>query len=326
MKDRDFMSIYHIAVKEVDITDDLYCIQAPEPGGDLLASIKSVGLLAPVYVQKKNNSLYRIVSGFRRVAAAHKLGMSAIPVFILEPDMPPLQALAIQVYDNLSIRPFKPSEVVTLLHKLAEMGSSREEIISAWLPRLGYGRNSRVYELYSALYRLEPIWLHALDQDQAALDFLAELAGAEQADRDAFAKIVQTLKPGKNNQREYWSLCRDVAGIENCTITELLQRPAITAIVGDTVLSPSQKGERFKQTLWELRYPHYMQARTRFQALIKKAKLPPDVQVMASPYFDDSSLTISMVCKNEADYQEKLALLQSLSGSGIMQELFGLVE
>jgi len=315
-----------VALETLDVTDTFFCIKPPEASGQLLDAIKSVGLLAPVYVQKKDNTLYRIVTGFRRVAAARALGMETIPAFIIHQDEAPLQAFIIQIYDNLSNRPFKPSEIAAIIQKLTQLGGSRKEIIDTWLPRLGCGKNPRVYELYSSLTQLERFWLHALDDESTSLDLLAELVRTTPADRDAFAAIIRALRPGKNNQREYWALCRDIARIENCTIAELVNRPTFTAILADTILAPAQKGERFKQALWEMRYPRYMQVKSRFQNLVKKAKLPPDIQIIPAPYFDDNVLTVSLLCKNAQDYKEKLDLLQAVADNGIIKELFGLVE
>ncbi|HPG40771.1 MAG TPA: ParB/RepB/Spo0J family partition protein [bacterium] len=315
-----------LALNLIDEQDALYCIRPIDDNTDLLVSVKAVGMLAPVYVQKKDNSLYRIVTGFRRVAAARALGMDTIPAFVINDEAAPLQAFVIQIYDNLSTRPFRPAEIAAIIQKLAHLGGSREEIINTWLPLLGYGKNPRIYELYGSLPLTEQFWLKALDDEQISLDLLAELGHASQTDRDAFADIFQALRPGKNNQREYWALCRDIARMENCTIAELVNRQTFTMILSDKVLSPAQKGERFKQTLWEMRYPRYMQVKSRFQNLIKKAKLPPDIQIIPAPYFDDNVLTLSLVCKNAQDYKEKLELLQAVADNGIIKELFGLVE
>lgn len=74
---------------------------------ELAASIKSAGLIEPI-VAVRHNGTYQVVAGSRRLAAARKAKMGALPVRVM--DLDEAQAMAAALIENLQRKDLEPLE------------------------------------------------------------------------------------------------------------------------------------------------------------------------------------------------------------------------
>ena len=128
----------------------------------------------------------------------------------------------------------------------------------------------------------------------------------------------------ENNQKEFWFLCRDIAKINNSSLKSLFESPEIIQILENQVLTFAQKTDRFKNLLWEKRYPTYMKVKQQYDALIKSAKFPPGLNILHPPYFEGDKYNVYLEFASEKEYLQKLQLLQSLSEKGVLKALLEL--
>jgi ParB/RepB/Spo0J family partition protein len=70
-------------------------------------SIRKLGLLCPVIVDPKNI----MISGYRRLAASKKVGLSRIPAIRVDVPADSMTALDIQSDENLCRKPLSPGEL-----------------------------------------------------------------------------------------------------------------------------------------------------------------------------------------------------------------------
>jgi len=317
---------YHIVkMEELDEYDDMCRIKESGDVHNLILSIRNAGLLSPIYVQRKGSHKYRLVTGFKRLAALKALEKNNVPVFVIEDDLTPLQLFEIALQENLSGQKFKPSENSIILKKLYDFGVESKDIIKNYLPLLGFGRNPKVLELYKDLYKLEKYWLGALDNDRISIDLAFLLVNANETDRQAFWNVVDNLKAGKNNQKEFWFLCRDISRKEKTSLKSMLESTEIQQILENQVLTFVQKTDRFKNLLWEKRYPTYMKVKQEYNTIMKSAKLPPGVNIMHPPYFEGENYGVHFEFASEQEFIQKIQLLQSVSEKGIIKALLELV-
>ncbi|MBN2413594.1 ParB N-terminal domain-containing protein [candidate division KSB1 bacterium] len=317
---------YHIIkLDEIDDRNEMFRIKESGDLQNLIVSIRKAGLLTPLYVYRKENQKYRQVTGFKRLAALKKLVITHVPVFIVKDDLTEIELFEIALLENLSVQQFRPSEISIIIKKLHDFGQNREDIIKKYLPLLGFGRNPKVYDLYKDLYKLEKHWLEALDGDRISIDLAFLLVNADKSDRHAFWTVVDSLRAGKNNQREFWFLCRDIIKMENTSLKNLLESPDTEQILNNPVLTFAQKTERFKNLLWEKRYPRYMKVKQEYNTVLKSAKLPPGLNILHAPFFEGDSYNVHFEFKSEQEFIQKIQLLQSVSDKGILKVLLELV-
>lgn len=99
----------------------------------LAASIKDVGLLQPVLVQKISkhgkHDVYQIVAGERRWRAAQRANLTQLPVLILQDNLDPVNLLKEAIIENVQRENLNPIEEAEAYRKLAdEFNLSQAEI------------------------------------------------------------------------------------------------------------------------------------------------------------------------------------------------------
>lgn len=93
----------------------------------LAASIRSEGLLHPLLCRREGAQLV-LVDGERRYRACRSLGLTSVPVLILEEGMQPAEALAVQLVTNLQRADLNPLERAEGLQSLMrECGLTAEQ-------------------------------------------------------------------------------------------------------------------------------------------------------------------------------------------------------
>ncbi|HMA84510.1 MAG TPA: ParB/Srx family N-terminal domain-containing protein, partial [Desulfosalsimonadaceae bacterium] len=71
-------SLAAVRLDRIDQTDETYKISTSPSDPQLAASIQAIGFINPPILSPAKASAYRIVSGFRRIAAGERLGWTEI--------------------------------------------------------------------------------------------------------------------------------------------------------------------------------------------------------------------------------------------------------
>lgn len=92
---------------------------------ELAASVKALGILEPVLVTP-NGKGFTVVAGERRLAAAKKAGLKAIPAIVR--DLDDRQMAEIMIVENLQREDLSPLEEAHAFRRLLDLGYKQEEI------------------------------------------------------------------------------------------------------------------------------------------------------------------------------------------------------
>ncbi len=94
---------------------------------ELADSIREHGVLQPVLVKRTGWDTYELVAGERRLRAAQKAGLAAVPVVVKEYE--PQQMLEIALIENLQREDINPVDAAQAYQRLkAEFGLTQEQI------------------------------------------------------------------------------------------------------------------------------------------------------------------------------------------------------
>ncbi len=320
------MEKHLIPVAEHEIADDdLYRLPSFDPIEPLAASIREIGLLNPPLLQRRSDGRLRIVCGFRRLEALRLPALPLKEAWVIEKTQPSADVFLIALLDNAAHKSFNPVQSAAAVRILRRLGVDDREILERFFPVLGLAKNSRLLELLSDLSALPADWQQAVAEDRVGLDQAAAAAHLEPHDRDAFLKLITTLRLGKNRQRELLLLLQDVARLHGIALHKLLSTNDMASVIGAERLTPSQKTERLKEQLWAARYPRYAAAEKRFAELIKAAAFPPDVVLQHSPFFQGDELQIGFTFRSEEEYRSRLEFLQKLLSNGELKSYLELI-
>lgn len=315
-----------VALDQVDFSDRLFQISTSVADG-LEASIRLVGLTSLPILQQMSIKRFRIVSGFRRLEALRNIGHNDFQALIASQDLLPLKLFEIAIYDNMSVRPLNPIEISTILNKLEyRFNLTDTEIVERYLPKLGLGQNAKSLALYVPLAILEQPLQEAVANDQLALQIASQLALASVDERSLFLELVQQLHLGKNKQKDFWRLLRDLSMIEKCSITDILSRPQAQKIIKDKQQTPAQRGENLKHYLYHLRYPRFSRTEDKYHELLKEMRLPPDLSFKPTPFFEGDRFTVQFSFSTRAEYFQMVRRLQELGQNGYPEKLSQLAE
>ncbi|MDZ7331168.1 MAG: ParB/RepB/Spo0J family partition protein [candidate division KSB1 bacterium] len=299
----------------IDIDDRSYIFTFEAPLSQLIFSIKKVGVLHPPILEQLSEQRYRIVSGLKRVLAAQHLKIQESPAYVYEGHgtEPSLELFLLNLYENLGTRTLNEIEKALVLWKLIHVfGVSENEVISNFMPLMGLGPNEIVLQRYLKLVKLEDYLRSAIVEDFISPETAIALLDLSAQDRLTIFNLFQDTKAGKNNQKELLQLIQQISIIQNQSIEQLFESLALEPILLDTRLTPSQKLEKIKQTLKQSRYPKYAEIAEQFQKLKKNLKLPSNIILRPSPFFEDSDYSIELKFKNQEELSKAINVLAGL--------------
>jgi ParB family chromosome partitioning protein len=105
--------------------------------GELAASIAALGILQPLVVRPAPGGRWELIAGERRLRAAHSIGMSDVPVVVIDTD--DTGALERALVENIHRADLNPLEEASALAQLLEDGGLTHEELSH---RLGRSRTA----------------------------------------------------------------------------------------------------------------------------------------------------------------------------------------
>ena len=308
---------------EIDFNDETYRFTNEKIRPVLLESIRVIGITHPVRLEELPAGGYRIISGSQRVRIALKLGLSEIPVIIYKlNECTELEFFLMNFHENSATRHFAPDEISAALVKLIyQFELPKREVVRIYLPLLHLGPNPKVMESYLKFDELENEIQQAVSDDFIGIDMAIRLLDYAKDDRLAFFDLARRLNLGKNRQRELLNLLIDIVKRDELSFAKIIGSDAIRTIINDDSVTVPQQAERVRSHLKMLRYPRFSAVEERFNALVKRMKLPRGVSIMPFPFFEQSKYTLTVEFSTQVDFQQKEKILRALADGEILREL-----
>lgn len=318
----------NLTIDEVDFDDQSYIFTFEPSLSAISQSIQRIGLLHPPLLEQKALGRYRIVCGLKRLLALRQLKFTDFPARICysQDDAPTVDRLVLALYDNLGTRPLNLIEKAQFIYKMIRaFGVPHQEILATYLPLLELGANPQVLERLLALNELEDYVKRAVVKATVTVDMALSLLRRQPAERRALFDLFQTLRLGSNRQRELFKLLIDLSALTEQPIPDLLQMPAIAAILENSELDHVLKTQRLKQQLLRLRFPRLAQAEANFYQLKRSLKLPPNLILQPPPFFEGDRFKLEMQFKDAREFKKLLATLTAIAETKQLEQLTILV-
>ena len=177
---------------------------------ELIASIKSIGILQPPVVRKVGEGRYELIMGERRFRAAKAAGLTSIPVIIRQtPDNELLREALIENIHRSNLNPLEEGAAYSQL--LSDFGCTHDELAI----RLGRSRplisnTIRLLNLPEAVQRRVAAGVLSAGHarallgltDGAEIEKLAARIVAEGLSVRATEEIIATAKPGSKSTKK----------------------------------------------------------------------------------------------------------------------------
>jgi hypothetical protein len=117
------------------------------------------------------------------------------------------------------------------------------------------------------------------------------------------------------------TLIEEISRRDQTSIRDIVHRPEIQTILSQKELTPSQKTERVKKVLIDLRYPRMRQMEKGFEKKRRDLNLPSGLSLHHQPFFEGRGLRIEFEFETLEEYRVILSTLSTLLDKKEFQEI-----
>jgi ParB family chromosome partitioning protein len=315
-------TIEKIPLEQVNLLDETFSVNFMPDLQRLRSSIEEMGLIQPVLLRERSGR-YQIVSGFRRISVIKELGSSEIESKVVgEKEMDEFQLFSLSLQENLTTRGFNAVEKAIGLEKLIHRFQiPPEKVIKTFLPLFSLEPDEKILNTYLSLARMEDEIKKYVLKEEVSRTNIRRFGSLTPDDRMAILSLISRLKLGENRLREIFTLLEEISRRNQCAVREIVERPEIQAIVSQKELTPSQKTDRIKRVLMNLRYPRMHQMEEAFDKKRKDLNLPPHILLHHQPFFEGKGLRVEFQFETMEEYKAILSALSQLVDKEQFKEL-----
>lgn len=310
----------NLPLKEIFLEDERFRISYYFSLEKLILSLQKVGLLNPPLVVLQDKR-FILVSGWKRVLVCIKLGISSLPVFVVE-EKDELKTFLAAFYENLATREFSLLEKAEILNRLKRFGEDEKKIVQHYLPLLDIPSTLSNLESYLAFSQLESEVKRIIHQKNMPFSSVKLLAGFTPQERKSLLPLL--LPSGQNKMKGILEDLKEISRRNDIPAKKVLSSKEILDIMGSEKLSPLQKADKIRLILMKKRYPALSSRKESFDSLLKKLRLPKNIMVKPSPFFEEEHFSVNFSFGNRKELKTNLVKLQELAAKQEFAEIFKL--
>lgn len=316
-------NIQSVPLARIDADDELFRMSFCPALGALTDSIKNVGMVNPVILRGEDP--YQIVSGFRRVLAAQRLGREEVSAKIFSPpELSIDDGFRLNFFENAGTRRFNLIEASMVVAGFLEKCiRSEKQVREEILPLLGFHPGSKVLRALSSLRLLSNEWKVQVVTKEISLLNAAHLACFSPTDQRCLYAAIAGLKLGENKLRESLEMLNDICQREGIAVDALLSSAPFKSLDDDPNRNLTEKTEKFRKILKSVRYPAYNRMEEKFLEHKKKLSLPASVSLMPPEFFEGNKLRVTFDFRSQDEFQ---AVLEKLGKAADSEALKGMLE
>ena len=296
-----------IALSQVDFNDFSYSISLqPESSGEesLRKSISRYGILRPPILREISPKRYAIATGRKRLLAFRSLQKDAAShCLIISSRVREIEVFDILLTETQLARQFTIAEKAIFLLKITPLADEKQ-IVKEFLPRLDLAPDLFVMRQTLELLELEDSILLGMHQGYVNETVAREFVSLPVQDRSILFKIIAAVRPSFSNQKKLLHICKELAGRKSISIAALLDNDEVRAILHHQDANPPQKTKNLMTWLSRRQNPLSIEAEDEFSRFIKTIRLPKNVSVTHTPFFENDEVTLSITFHNRKSLQQ----------------------
>jgi ParB family chromosome partitioning protein len=309
-----------IALTSINSADNTFRITTESGIHELAASIQLLGLLHPPTLRQCDTG-YKIISGFRRIAACRKIGMSEIPALILSPETSDANCALYAIADNSLQRALNLVEISSSL-ALLTLHFKDEKLLLELASRLCLAEHRTHVEKIRKICHLPKPIQDGILADTISLTVALDLSELEPDTGVALVRLFDQLNMGLNKQRQLILLFNEIALRENRTVLGLLNEKVVRKILDNSELDRIRKSTRLFSYLKQRRYPTITQSRMEFERHLKALKLGKTMTLMPPRDFEGSTYSLTLRFDSHAELTDLQTKLDRVVQSDGLKKFF----
>ncbi len=302
-----------IPLSQIDLSDETFSVNYCPELSRLRSSIEEVGLIEPITL-KESPKGYQIVSGFRRVSILRELGETEIESRAFEKEgADPFTLFLISLHENLTTRGFNAVEKAMALDRLVHLFQiDRNSVIKTFLPLFSLETNEKILNTFLLLARMEDELKRYVLKEEVSRSNIRLFSTFDPEDRRAILSLVSSLKLSENRLREILTFLQEISQRNGCSVTEIAHLQGIKTLLSEKEMTPSQRTERLRKMLWDLRYPRMHRAEEAFEKRKKALSLPSGISLHHPSFFEGKKLRMEFQFETLQEYRSAISSLSTL--------------
>jgi ParB family chromosome partitioning protein len=286
-----------VSLADVSSDEDGFRITTRTDTQDLIHPIRQLGLIQPP-VLVSDFPGYKIVCGFRRIAACRALGWS----------------------DNAWQRSLNLMETSRALNLLADVCPDQRRLAQA-ASALGLPVNPSLVAKVKKICRLPCKIQESILAGTVGMSMALALAELEQPDGEALLGLFNELKVGLNKQRELLILLKEIAGRENRSVQQLIAEQPLQEILTNARLDRAVKRQKIRSFLQQRRYPSISKAAADYAERIKLLDLGCNINLIPPINFEDTDFTMTLRFNNRENLRDLKKKIEELIAHPALAEI-----
>ena len=309
-----------IRISEIDIDDALFCITTRKDIEDLALSIRTAGLINPPLLMPVNTGRYRIVCGFRRIAACLENGFETIEANLVEETADRLDCIITAVADNAGQRELNWIEISRAINLLLEERSGPAGL-TPLLSALGLPDNSDVVEKAARFIHLAAPIREGLISGHIPFAMALELGDLQPEAGSLLAQVFKDLSLSLNKQRDILLWAGEIAARESIRLYDLLMETGIQEILQNPESDRTQKHQSLRNILKRRRFPVIQEIERQYNDKCRLLKIPSGIRLIPPKDFETDRYAFQFEFTNVEQLAVKLKQLEQLSEKPLFRDL-----
>ena len=291
----------------LNIHDRRFCVSYPTGNPLLLASIGKVGIIQPVILL--GGPPFSIVTGFKRVDAAIRLGRHAVPAVIM-PDLSDREAVLYAIHDNL-VRDMNVVEKALALDRMLTMGFSTEELYQV-MELFGLSPHDRVLKTFIAVAYAEEALKSFIVSRNLSVNNIVGLLRFDVSEREILLAAMSSVHTTEGYLRDILRMAAIMKLREG-----RLDADALTGI---------EDADDLRKRLKRRIHPMLSSLEERWIGLRRGASLPPFTDIKIDPFFEKEYIDITIKAGAVEDVERALERLRRALEDGTLGSMLELAK
>lgn len=289
-------------VNRLSVPEDLFDPEVPFNNSAVLSAI------TPLLVISSGNDSYEIIDGCKRFYQSRNR-FEKMLCAVIQAKLSPVSHGLVRLICNQS-RPFHIREKFLITCWIKKMLPD----IPIQTVLLQFGIPAREIEYLEQLQSSNDITKNAVFDNQLDLSLISYFKILSEHDQQNYLKTFFDFNLSFQTQREFLEWLPEIAYLKKTTVTEILNSPDITEILGNQELNPPQKIHKIHACLFCLKYPRFSEVQKSWKKHADTVNPDPKkVSFLPEPFFENSRLELKITLTNPDEAKSIFKQLNDLS-------------
>ncbi|MBF0100401.1 MAG: hypothetical protein HQK77_05780 [Desulfobacterales bacterium] len=290
----------------IDLSDEMFRISLDCDHTDLKSSIDSFGLIShPIVLHQNINQFksYRIVCGFKRIAACLSLGFPTVDVKSLrfnDVDEKSIHLTCIQlsIEDCVFQRKLNIVEQASVVGKLFVLIGTQSQWQDTASSILKIQQNPLYIEKLLRIDKLPLPVKQWVVQERISFNTAIALSELESELSIQLADLFAELMLSVNKQNELLTLIKEIAIRDGCTIQNVLEHGEMKTIMDNPDQNRNERTQSIRHYLKKRRFPEISKHIEAFDHILKTIKLSSKIKITPPEYFEGNTYMMQIQFRN----------------------------